>query len=284
MLHEELQKRRDDLEVKSKKSKKVRQVLREKRLPFFRSTNNRPFYCGWDESTRQFVLTNRYRPRMFAGFNISAHKDERDLRDMYKLAEEQPNLRKLYKLNKEPRKSRNLTKQILREFKKDEPDSKSVFFTLWPLHEWSERQTASDPDEKTRRLVLNTTRREQLDLKNSNDRELFYHFYPPKSLKEEKELELVSELYNDEITETNILDIKPSEWRFREWPSEMKTEQIGAHPGWWYKDRPPVPFADRGGFVWPGHEKLKIDEQVIPPTVRPLIESAKTFYYEYWAK
>lgn len=284
MLHEELQQRRADLELKAKKSKKVRQVLREKRLPFFRSTNNRPFYCGWDDSTRQFVLTNRYRPRIFAGFNMSARKDERDLRDMYKLAEEQPNVRKLYKLNKEPRKSRNLTKQILREFKNDEPDSKSVFFTLWPLHEWSERQTASDPDENTRRLVLNTTRREQLDLKNSNDRELFYHFYPPKSLKEEKELEIVSELYNDEITETNILDIKPSEWRFREWPSGMKTEQIGAHPGWWYKERPPVPFADRGGFVWPGHEKLKIDEKVIPPTVRPLIERAKTFYYEYWAK
>lgn len=220
---------------------------------------------------------------MFAGFNISASKDERDLRDMYKLAEEQRNLSKTSKRTiQDPRKTRNLARQIQREFK--EPNHESVFFTLWPLHEISDIQTASYSDEKTRRLVLNTTRRDHLDLKNANDRELFYHFYPPKSLKEEKELEIVSELYNDEMTETNILDIKPSEWRFREWPSGMKTEQIGAHPGWWYKDRPPVPFADRGGFVWPGHEKLKIDEQIIPPTVRPLIERAKTFYYEYWAK
>ena len=28
---------------------------------------------------------------------------------------------------------------------------------------------------------------------------------------------------------------------------------------WWLEEKPPVPFADRGGYVWPGHEQLKIN-------------------------
>lgn len=79
MLHEELQKRREDinqdLQRKATRSQKARDILRAKRLPFFRAANTRPFYCGWDTKKRQFVLTNRYAPRKTAGMKGLHRRD-----------------------------------------------------------------------------------------------------------------------------------------------------------------------------------------------------------------
>ena len=37
---------------------------------------------------------------------------------------------------------------------------------------------------------------------------------------------------------------------------------------WWLEEKPPVPFVDRGGYVWPGHEQLKINMQRYLPSWR----------------
>jgi hypothetical protein len=43
-----------------------------------------------------------------------------------------------------------------------------------------------------------------------------------------------------------------------------------------------VAYADRGGFIWPGHETLKINlEKFIPDKIRPVLQQARDFYQAY---
>jgi len=42
-----------------------------------------------------------------------------------------------------------------------------------------------------------------------------------------------------------------------EWPAGLDMREWMQPLDWWQNEHRPIPFADRGGFVWPGHEKLK---------------------------
>jgi hypothetical protein len=42
-----------------------------------------------------------------------------------------------------------------------------------------------------------------------------------------------------------------------EWPAGVDLREWMQPLDWWQNEHPPISFADRGGFVWPGHEKLK---------------------------
>ena len=41
-----------------------------KEKPFFETTQAKPFYAGWDNEERKFIITNRFLPRSIAGFSL----------------------------------------------------------------------------------------------------------------------------------------------------------------------------------------------------------------------
>lgn len=72
-----------------------------KNKPFIELTNPIPFYTGWDEQLRKFVITNRLLPRSTAGYNIKFENDQQ--------IKDYPTLTKLFQ------------------------NTKKVDFTMWPL-------------------------------------------------------------------------------------------------------------------------------------------------------
>lgn len=72
-----------------------------KNKPFIELTNPIPFYTGWDEQLRKFVITNRLLPRSTAGYNINFENDQQ--------IKDYPTLTKLFQ------------------------NTKKVDFTMWPL-------------------------------------------------------------------------------------------------------------------------------------------------------
>lgn len=211
MLHEELQKRRERvtkrLKRETKRSQKERayqahRILRAKGLPFFRATNSRPFYCGWDEGKRQFVLTNRYTPRIEAG-----------------------------------------SKTVKNPIARKKGRKRTVKFTSWPI-----RKPSDTLIDNNLRGIFPTNQLNRLDYKNKYDKALGRLFNPRKPVQR----------YSAIYSIPNRTGLRP--WRnFREWPEQIKTRQWYTTLDWWQNDCPPTPFADRGGFVWPGHRKLQVN-------------------------
>ena len=72
-----------------------------KNKPFIELTNPIPFYTGWDEQLRKFVITNRLLPRSTTGYNINFERDQQ--------IKDYPTLTKLFQ------------------------NTKKVDFTMWPL-------------------------------------------------------------------------------------------------------------------------------------------------------
>ena len=72
-----------------------------KNKPFIKLTNPIPFYTGWDEQLRKFVITNRLLSRSTAGYNIKFENDQQ--------IKNYPTLTELFK------------------------NTKKVDFTMWPL-------------------------------------------------------------------------------------------------------------------------------------------------------
>jgi len=229
MLHEELQKRREDinqdLQRKATRSQKARGILRAKRLPFFRAANTRPFYCGWDTKKRQFVLTNRYAPRKTAGMKGLHRRD--------------------------PKKGhlRRLT------------------FKSWPIKNPYYTGTedslnvnleADRWNDKNLRGVFPTNRRNRLDYKKKANRYLANMFDPLVSPSEEQ----YGRYY---ALRPDPSGLRPWE-KFPEWPAGFDMRAWMQPIDWWHNEYRPTPFADRGGFVWPGHEKLK--DQYLPKEIK----------------
>ena len=254
MLHEELQKRREYVK-KTTRSQKARDILRAKGLPFFRPTNTRPFYCGWDAEKRQFVLTNRYAPRKTAG------------------------MKKVNLKEKDP--SRKLT------FKSW--PIKNPYYTEDPLSILSEdyisvNLNADRWNDKNLRGVFPTNRRNRLDYKNKANKHLAKMFDPIISPSEEQ----YGEYYYLRPDPTGL---RPWE-KFPEWPAGLNMRAWTKPLDWWQNEHRPTPFADRGGFVWPGHEKLqdqylskeikealnKQPQELLVEAAKTLREKAKTFY------
>ena len=221
MLHEELQKRREQvkssLQRKAKRSQKARSILRAKRLPFFRAANTRPFYCGWDAKKRQFVLTNRYAPRKKAGMK-GLNLEEKAT-------------------------SRSLTFKswpIKNPYYMGNMDSKGYISVNPEARRWND---------KNLRGIFPTNRRNRLDYKNKTNKYLAKMFDPIVSPSEEQYGQ-----YDSRRPDLNGL--RPWE-KFPEWPAGLDMREWMQPLDWWQNEHRPSPFADRGGFVWPGHEKLK---------------------------
>ena len=258
MIHEELQKARDLKQAARQTSKRGKSTRRPK--PFFKPTNANPFYCGWDETKRQFVLTNRLLPRTMAGGRMTIPSEFQEYRDLAKLAQDE--------FEKQPKRKAARTGTPKHQRKENE-----IVFTWWPV-------PASVANNHlrwdSRRGVYFTDRGERHKLDSETDIELVARFNPE-----------YDRLPGNEgagllRTPAVIPDLEFEPWTDEQWPSGLNVTTLGAPLGWWFTTKPPTPFADRGGFVWPGHETLKIDiETFIPDTIRPVIQQARDFYREY---
>ena len=255
MIHEELQHARDMVRKSGQSAKRARKAPYEK--PFFKPANTNPFYCGWDETKRQFVLTNRLLPRRMAGTRIKVPQDFTEYRDLAKLATQE--------FEKQPSAGKGKRKR-----REDE-----IVFTWWPIP----AKVANDRllwD--SRRGVYASDRGERHKLDDELDIDLVTRFNPDYGFLPQAEK---TGLGGAKAVAEEGLDFDP--WTGQDWPSGFSLTKPDEALGWWVKTKPPVPYADRGGFVWPGHETLKINiESFIPDTVRPVFQQARDFYREYF--
>ena len=146
-------------------------------------------------------------------------------------------------------------------------------FTWWPVP----ASVANDHLRwDSRRGVYASDRGERHKLNSNEDIELVTRFNP-----DYDRLPKVGEagVIRDSAA-VSVLDFEP--WTGEQWPSGFGITAPDTPLGWWFTTKPPTPYADRGGFVWPGHETLKINiETFIPDTIRPVIQQARDFYREY---
>jgi hypothetical protein len=240
MLHEELQKRRQRVKrtvsEKVKGSQRARRTLRANKLPFFRAANNRPFYCGWNARTRQFVLTNLYDQRRKAG---SVKKVQGD---------------------------------------KNGPRVK-IRFTSWPIK--NPHFKITDRDGFIRNadgsMTVNVAGRGWTD---THRRGVFPTNRRNRLVEHTEELKYLAKLFDPRVppskqhygysSSPDPGGLRPWE-NFPEWPAGFQVRPWMQANGWWQNEHPPTPFADRGGFVWPGQEKLKV--QYLPKDMQEAFDN-----------
>ena len=103
--------------------------------------------------------------------------------------------------------------------------------------------------DKNLRGVFPTNHRNRLDYKKKANRYLANMFDPLVSPSEEQ----YGRYY---ALRPDPSGLRPWE-KFPEWPAGFDMRAWMQPIDWWHNEYRPTPFADRGGFVWPGHEKLK---------------------------
>lgn len=299
MIHEELQKDREARNASQSDAKRIAKrsahakTRNMGRKPFFTPANTQPFYCGWDNVQRQFVLTNRLLPRTMAGTRMFIPTDSPPYVTMATQA------RKNTQTTGTPKK------------RKTRRNTTDIVFTWWPIpasvanmsipeqqnelriaqrsaHRSSLRdplREAKHPDRERsasrieaadgRRGVYAVDRGERHKLDSPEDIDLVTRFNPDFS-----ELPSQAGTFGLSAMQTPPRDFEP--WTGETWPSGFQLTDPDAEPGWWAKVTPAPAFAERGGYVWPGHAYLKIDVQrFIPDSVRPILQQAQEFYRQY---
>lgn len=227
-----------------------------------RRANTRPFYAGWDDDRRAFVLTNRFLP---------VRVTSRAMR----FNEKYPEFAPFDELGTKRKLKAKVTKKGI----------KRIAFTTWPISQ----RIAQDPllyrshpsafmaDTPNRHDVrlpsrdeLSTKAGRKKRSKARSERALIQHFIPDfdfrplQVLFEEadrpnvdiKKARSIAKRRTDELSPSDEGEVGYS--TMDRWPAGFivyhKPENV-----WWLEEKPPVPFADRGGYVWPGHEQLKIN-------------------------
>lgn len=244
-----------------------------------RRANTRPFYAGWDDDRRAFVLTNRFLP-------VRVSSRAMRFNDKY------PEFAPFNALGKET-KSKAKSKSI-----------KRIAFTTWPISQ----RIAQDPlfyrshpsafmaDTPNRHDVRLPSREELLTKegrkrrsKARGERALIHHFIPDfdfrplQILFEEADRPNADMKKARSIAKRRTAELSPSDqgeagyFTMDRWPAgfivHRKSENV-----WWLEEKPPVPFADRGGYVWPGHEQLKINiKRYLPEWKAPTFKVENPF-------
>jgi hypothetical protein len=256
----------------SRKSNPRRQVDRriDARKYLTSRSNDRPFYAGWDDDRRAFVFTNRFLPK-----RVSSR--------LIRLNEKYPEFAPLSSFAVETKAKTSEAKNI-----------KRIAFTVWPIP----AKVAKDPLlYRTRPSAFMGDRPERYDIhwptkaematkegraKRSearNARFLIHHFIPDfdfrplQILFEEADKPNVNLKKARRDAASRIRELEPIEalsanfLTIERWPSDFivhhKKDNV-----WWLEEKPPIPFVDRGGYVWPGHEQLKINIQHYIPRWR----------------
>lgn len=220
MLHEELQKRREYV-----KQSLQRKATRSQKARSILRAKGLPFFRA--ANTRPFYCGWDAKKRQFVLTNRYA-----------------------------PRKTAGRKGLNLRDRKKDR--LRRLTFKSWPIK--NPYYTGSEDslnvsletdhwNDKNLRGVFPTNRRNRLEYKKKANRYLANMFDPIVSPSEEQ----YGQYYS---LRPDLRGLRPWE-RFPEWPAGFDMRAWTQPIDWWHNEHRPTPFADRGGFVWPGHEKLK---------------------------
>lgn len=231
-------------------------------------SNNRPFYAGWDDDRRAFVFTNRFLPKRVSSRSMRFNEKYPEFAPLSSFAMETKD---------KSSKSKNM---------------KRIAFTVWPMPS----KIAQDPLlSRMRPSAFMGDRPERYDVHSPSKAELVtkegrtklsksrsaqflirhfipdYDFRPLQILFEEADkpnVDLKKARSNAASRMSELPPVEASDFDFlttERWPSgfivHRKKDNV-----WWLEEKPPVPFVDRGGYVWPGHEQLKINIQHYLPT------------------
>lgn len=241
--------------------------------------NTRPFYAGWDEDRRAFVLTNRFLPTRVASRTMLLNEDY-------------PQFASLRSLGVVPKRNRM-----------GAPWTKRIFFTTWPVSStlstdflryhigWPARalmgrrpstyQTAIPAFEDFLQLLRESRLNNAAIAKSMTNKSFIEHFNPDfewrptQLLFEEMKKPPISPMspqLHEKLARRRAserfaiqppLNQDPPETEFlgsNQWPHGFYLEKITKYVknSWWFQLRPPTPFADRGGYVWPGQQLLKV--------------------------
>lgn len=226
-----------------------------------RRANTRPFYAGWDDARRAFVLTNRFLPTRVSSRAMRFNDNYPEFAPFNALAKET--------------KSKSKAKSGI----------KRIVFTTWPISQriaqdpllYRSHPTAFMADMPNRHDVRLPSR-DELATKEGrkrrsrarSERALIQHFIPDFDFRPLQILFEEADRPNADMKKARstakrrIEELSPSDqgearyFTMERWPAgfivHRKSENV-----WWLEEKPPVPFVDRGGYVWPGHEQLKIN-------------------------
>jgi len=265
--------RRNEEPPKNKQSSRLRYRGRHRR-----HAKVPPFYAGWDEDRRAFVLTNRFLPTRVSSRAMRVNENYSEFAPFSAME------------TSSAKKSKKLKSNV-----------KRIAFTTWPISQ----KIADDvllshvhpstflADTANRHRVL--PRNIGKARKTTNDRQLFRDVRSQRSLIRffipEIDFRPIEIAYQ-EMDRPGMLSLKwarreanrrireldnvgpPDEPKYlslERWPSGFIVPVKGGNI-WWPEGKPLAPFADSGGYIWPGHERLKIKvDRFFPKWMQPFL-------------
>ena len=250
-----------------------------------RRANTRPFYAGWDDDRRAFVLTNRFLPVQRTSYRMRINSKYPEFAPFNALGKE----RKL--------KAKSTHKDVKR----------LIAFTTWPIP----RRISRDPllyrshpsafmadapyrhDVRLPSLAEVVTKEgRQRRSKARSERALIQYFIPDfdfrplQILFDEADRPNANRETARQIAKYRIEELSPSNqgeagyFTMDRWPSGFIVQRK-AENSWWLEEKPPAAFVDRGGYVWPGHEQFKINiKRYLPQWKAPALTFENPFAKE----
>ncbi len=279
ILHEELKTRYDkskkltdrsrhqmvsdeELRMRATKSKRWRRRHRPSynkwrfRRLFLRRTNPMPFYVGWDDESRQLMITNYLIPQAEASRKSDFFKEIQPPTDSKTIKKSKQKLYKWFKHSKLYELSKRLKFtnfiQICSKYYKRQKQ-KTIYFLTWPLSE-SEVQKQIERKYKTKRFKLMSIYYQDPEVKQE-EKDLFFRKF---SEVENPEAEMTEEQY---LTKFLSMDKK-------ELVYEHASEVLEFNPLPYVIKRTDLVDFDkiiprlhplRGGYIWPNARPLRAD-------------------------
>lgn len=276
-----------------KRVSRKRNPRRRKRVAnyshFIRRTHTRPLYAGWDEDRRALVLTNRFLPTRVSGRVLRLNEAYPQFASLRALAVETKDTKGIPSKKAKGSSKKDNIKRIafttwpLTSKVSQDPllfDRPSVYMADHPNRIPNLTSTASDTEQlaaMNRRLLVDhfipkydfrfleilqeESRKPNVDMKTARRRALnrMKELEKQAALDTEKKAMREAELGIKKKKKKGVIE-KPETVLFttERWPSGF-IMQTNNQNIWWLKVKPPRPFVDRGGYVWPGHEQLKIN-------------------------
>lgn len=251
---------------------------------FLRQANSRPFYAGWDGDRRAFVLTNRFFPTRVATRAMV-------LNEQYPIfASERAIEVESDQLFKAPSSNWRKLRPLSDSKKATSSNSiKVIPFTTWPISSKISQDPllyrtrpgtfmADHPNRHNVRVPSNRYVEDRVPRLNAlKSRYLIRHFIPDFDFRpleilfqeaDKPNVTMKKARRNAAIRIAELSsDKKGKKARFvktERWPTGFivrhKRRKV-----WWLEEKPPLPFTDRGGYVWPGHQQLKINMEHYRP-------------------
>lgn len=267
--------RRDQAPPKNKQSSLVRYGSRR------RNVKVPPFYAGWDEDRRAFVLTNRFLPTRVTSRAMRVNENYLEFAPF--------------------RAMETSTKSSAKKSKQLKASVKRIAFTTWPISQKIANDTLLSHTHPSTFIADRANRHRVLQpevgkkSKSTNERRLFrdvrsqrmlirffipeIDFRPLEIAYQEMDqpgafsLKWARREANRRIRELDNVGPpdEPKHFSLERWPSGFIVPVKGGNV-WWIEGKPLAPFVDSGGYIWPGHERLKFKvERFFPKWMQPFL-------------